>query len=1083
MEKIPAACAMDWSIELDKALRSKHTDLHNMALQKIGPRLQQLSLESNITKSIADIYDLVPGEDRTFINTIILRLCNIFENGDNQTRSLVLKVFLLELKQLEEKGKGYKGILSKERLSNPEEILKKLKSVFLAGGFEEKALALRMFGCMSDVAKDNFEIRNLVISSLDSSDDREIMAALIACSCFSLLSEDFAWIFLRLLPNIITSLRASAAVVLTAVHALSKIRCTFGVATGAYEVGKAFVMDLLEEDLKPEILSSLTKLASKFCILSLQLVKLLLEVLRQESSPPMKERSVKCLYFLFSRDASHLTAGIDDLAVLVRVTEDVDLPLRYQCGALRIIRKLIHNSIANGTCIEKSDLLKLMQVLESISHSPEKEKQMLSLQILVDIACKYQNKIASGNKSELAMFDDRVNTILFDQIMSLAKMLSDASEELTEKDCTVFKTLLGFSLQIAKDNPSAGLFAFEKSLSLIEVLNKSSTNTGRNLLSCIFRLLNISLSRILENRGVNLDLYPKLRTMVEIIQHNSYERFCLHINVCKTNHGNSFEPANHKLRICTEIKALRLVKKIIEKGNYWDAYKIGIYSLCEGLWFCSAFVFKKLFGVLKSNVHNSWCQFLLLFSASETEIRLLYFPKPCLLLVQELNKEVDFSADDFVCCEAMDNDDENINFNVDLHSFEGKLSRVCDMLQSAEQILMPNVVFYFQRWFVSLRKRFLETVIELMRAINKSEIGNGNLKDFLLDLFSCTLKLTQLAKEYDLISISFPKADSKSLRTISSLALICSLLAFCTGIFIAFLNQMDGIHFSIIPFIEDLYGRLHALGIEAAPYLRQLLPPDSEVMGFLGLFQPRKDKGHFGTFHSDCRSLYEFALSGINRLRDSFAKESVKEAGSLTSLKKGVEFLSEVLLNCIGLNLRIPKYFFKIRPSNGAVLFMFDSGLQNNEISILPGSHLSLNLCIQLKNVADDILSNIKEVHCIISATPSKTCSSESTINFNPSITQEMVELNNRLLQYAKNVSRGFESVNTDEDDDGLVKSCVSFAINGRGQGFGSCLLDVSKFAEGLYQIKWHSCFVDEKGLYWSLLPLNAGVVFSIKED
>lgn len=86
----------------------------------------------------------------------------------------MLKIFLLELKQLEEMNKGYKGILSKERLSNSSEILTKLKSVFYSGGFEEKELSLRMFGCMADVSKDSFVIRSLVLSSLDSSDDREV---------------------------------------------------------------------------------------------------------------------------------------------------------------------------------------------------------------------------------------------------------------------------------------------------------------------------------------------------------------------------------------------------------------------------------------------------------------------------------------------------------------------------------------------------------------------------------------------------------------------------------------------------------------------------------------------------------------------------------------------------------------------------------------------------------------------------------------------------------------------------------------------------------------------------------------------
>lgn len=96
----------------------------------------------------------------------------------------MLKIFLLELKQLEEKKKRYKGILSKERLSNSSEILKRIKSVFYSGGFEEKALALRMLGCMADVAENSFEIRSLVLSSLDSSDDREV--SLVFSSYFHL---------------------------------------------------------------------------------------------------------------------------------------------------------------------------------------------------------------------------------------------------------------------------------------------------------------------------------------------------------------------------------------------------------------------------------------------------------------------------------------------------------------------------------------------------------------------------------------------------------------------------------------------------------------------------------------------------------------------------------------------------------------------------------------------------------------------------------------------------------------------------------------------------------------------------------
>jgi integrator complex subunit 7 len=63
--------------------------------------------------------------------------------------------------------------------------------------------------------------------------------------------------------------------------------------------------------------------------------------------------------------------------------------------------------------------------------------------------------------------------------------------------------------------------------------------------------------------------------------------------------------------------------------------------------------------------------------------------------------------------------------------------------------------------------------------------------------------------------------------------------------------------------------------------------------------------------------------------------------------------------------------------------------------------------------------------------------------------------------------------VNTDEVEVDLVTYYVYFEINRRDQGFGSCLLDVSNFVEGLYQISWHSGFVDEKGDYWSFVSIE----------
>lgn len=92
-----------------------------------------------------------------------------------------------------------------------------------------------------------------------------------------------------------------------------------------------------------------------------------------------------------------------------------------------------------------------------------------------------------------------------------------------------------------------------------------------------------------------------------------------------------------------------------------------------------------------------------------------------------------------------------------------------------------------------------------------------------------------------------------------------------------------------------------------------------------------------------------------------------------------------------------------------------------------------------------------------------------------------MVEMNEKLLDYVtqcgtKNISK-YGSGGTDGK---FVNTVVCFEPNERGQGFASCLLDVSRFPIGSYRIKWHSCCVDNHGTYWSLLPLNAGPVFTI---
>jgi integrator complex subunit 7 len=168
-----------------------------------------------------------------------------------------------------------------------------------------------------------------------------------------------------------------------------------------------------------------------------------------------------------------------------------------------------------------------------------------------------------------------------------------------------------------------------------------------------------------------------------------------------------------------------------------------------------------------------------------------------------------------------------------------------------------------------------------------------------------------------------------------------------------------------------------------------------------------------------------------------------------------------------------------------AELYMFDSNPVNGSgMSIESGFQLSLTLCMEWKRVLDRTAVRFVKLYCIVAASSESCLDSSRTPSkqFEWQKTTEMVELNVKLLHYIKNeLSKGRE--NNFHSSTDMVTAFACFDPTDSGQGFSSCLLDVSSFPEGSYQIKWHACGEDENGSYYSLLPLNDGAVFSVHKS
>ncbi|KAJ1389762.1 Armadillo-type fold [Sesbania bispinosa] len=300
MEPTCAARAMEWSIQLEKGLRSSKPGVPVKTILQMEPHLQRWSRELESSIASDAMFGLVPGEDRLFANAILLRLADAFRGGDKQIRLSVVRIFLFERKHYDNgKHKQCRGLLSKARVANQLELLKRVKSVFDGGDLESKALALILFGCWADFANDNAQIRYLILSGLVSPHECEVRASLFAAGCFCEISDDFAYITLEMLFNMMNSPAVLLPIKLAAAQVFAKFKCSYSVANKACKIGQGLILNSSNEDILVAMLFSLSKLASVSTLLTSNQVDFLLSLLKREITSHVEETTLRCLHFLF----------------------------------------------------------------------------------------------------------------------------------------------------------------------------------------------------------------------------------------------------------------------------------------------------------------------------------------------------------------------------------------------------------------------------------------------------------------------------------------------------------------------------------------------------------------------------------------------------------------------------------------------------------------------------------------------------------------------------------------------------------------------------------------------------------------
>lgn len=937
---------------------------------------------------------------------------------------------------------------------------------------------------------------------------------------------------------------------LAAARVFAKMGCSYSVAKRAYKTGLKLVLDFSDEDFLVAMLISLSKLAYKSTLLISEQVDFLLLLLNREKALHTQATALRCLYLTFVKGMGQSVVSATLFQVLFSIVDEADLPCTMQCEALKLLHKILLGAPPNLSCADMPEFAELLRIVDNASQSPIISKSVVAVHVLVEIVIKFQRRTEMGSGGVCTLpLPPEVVSLIMDRITLLVKPILCSCQFNHVKVFEQVQSLLRLLLLLVGEHPDLGVLVLNKVHYLIEdLVDTCTTMAGRQADSAVNDLVEtrgyrdqtidsklmfilnrflLSCLEILNKAGtLTNQVFDKVKLLVRSVHRCSFFDCYTHVIysllldtqrvwICMINRNDEAggDDGNFQTQDFfdkRELVTLEFAKKMLIQRDTWPAYRAGMHAACQGAWVTASFLFGQLIMKAQSDICSCWLKSISHLARSERIIQLLFLPKHVSSSVDFLEMKelpITFSEDDL--CET----EQDVAGIINEPNYSQALVVAYRSLISAGRTIETSFsstnVFFFQRWFLAVRAKLLGAVREIFRVLSTIESEQNTSNDapvgkcitadsikFLQQITQISFQLKSLSQEFDLIATSFIGIDGKSSNIIKAVALSCSLLAFSAGF--AFYIPSLPAHQNLTcgrgssqkcfhaMLIQNLVGRLWNLDHEVTSNLAML----SEVIGWSKNCIHLQSKNQILDSSCEVKNIVDvcnYAVSGIV-CRQNEAKIIQDDKILSEVITNGSQLLANIILKLMYIPFRVPKFLFKVRPCVGSELFISSADVRNiDEISVSTGFPLSLNLCLQLKNVPPDLRVRLTKFYCILHCSQKLVLDGQNNgpMPWSPPWeNSDVVEMNEKLFQYAtestKRTNYGKCFRDGDINDDGAVTVFVHFELSERGQGFSNCLLDVSHFPVGSYRIKWHCCCIDSQGSYWSLLALNAEPVFTV---
>ncbi|CAO2841393.1 unnamed protein product [Amaranthus hypochondriacus] len=791
---------------------------------------------------------------------------------------------------------------------------------------------------------------------------------------------------------------------------------------------------------------------------------------------------------------------------------------------------MLDNGLPDMLFNDIDDFMKLLRYVEDATCSSIVSTKILAFQILVSVSNKLKGKDDQILEVNSVAFTTKVVSTISDQITLLVKLVRGGTSR-----CEVEQELgsmLKLLLILVQNHSELACFILDKLHFVIKNIEQSENMASASIeiyevhkvvdagaikncpirvfMTYIYRFLVAFLETLDGFGSTTTEIVDKFKQLVSFVCDSCFFDCSTHTFFALLLHSLlnwSFLPSENQSS--NSVQGLRgsynfqedealihtCAKNMLLGGDNWCAYKAGRYACCEGEWYMANFIFQHLETKAQSDVCCQWLKFLVQFTHSEKKVKvLLQQSSHCSIL------------DHVLVPSAMSSIPSTIS-NEYINELVSAIGDVFSYNKVLEAISLQTQTLCFQRWFLALRLKVLLALLDVLKVLNVCLVfkvnleGNKNtggsefidvqpvsqkMEDIIPFLNGISAKLVSVAEEYGLISTAFVDLDSKSLRVISDLAFSCSVLAFCTELSSLICSAVssgptDKSDYRLSAIIKDLTVRLWYVDFETCMDLMSLLNGHGGHDSSLHLL-PGFQISKIGRISEHMLTLCRSSMGQLVRLLNECS--SIKNENTVCQVyKDSMQILLSITGAWMHIPFRVPKYFFQLRPTVGALLFSKGAGSSSqSEAFVSQGSHLALNLCIQLHNVNSDVYSRFSKIHIILSCKTSnsgRACNGqahgEGWTSYQASETDTMVDLNKKL--------RGHVLRQDHQSDGASVETFVCFKTNGRAQGFSSCLLNVSAFPIGSYRIQWHCGGVDHQGVYSSFLPLSPCPHFRVIES